>query len=235
MIDDPNVVVSRVKYCSGTSAGWCARQVRNDRVSAECKAYGVLLICSPSVMGAALNPRAFGGRLDLKMWSELRVSWVTLFLLTISAAAKQRRCGLDDGVGSTVAIGGTRVSEDDSLHFLGISGASWLMLTAHWLYANACQKGEESVPFTWDIFHEKWGWMLIWWNLAGVPFFYCANAFFIAQRKVQLSSAATWTLLIVLLAAYYVWDTAQSQRTRFRMKLQRLYVERPWAFPVLPW
>ena len=26
-------------------------------------------------MGAALNPRAFGDRLDLKMWSELRVSW----------------------------------------------------------------------------------------------------------------------------------------------------------------
>ena len=26
-------------------------------------------------MGAALNPRVFGDRLDLKMWSELRVSW----------------------------------------------------------------------------------------------------------------------------------------------------------------
>jgi len=36
------------------------------------------------------------------------------------------------------------------------------MLAAHWLYANACQKGEESVPTTWDIFHEKWGWMLVW-------------------------------------------------------------------------
>lgn len=167
-------------------------------------------------MGAALNPRAFG--LDLKMWSELRVSWITLFLLTLSAAAKQRAADWPRR--------GRRRP---------ISGASLVMLTAHWLYTNACQKGEESVPFTWDIFHEKWGWMLIWWNLAGVPFVYCANSFFIAERDVQLSQSATCALLIVLLAAYYVWDTSQSQRTRFRMKLQGLYVRRPWAFPVLPW
>jgi hypothetical protein len=42
-------------------------------------------------MGATLNPRLLGGRLDLKMWSELRISWLTLFVLTLSAAAKQRR------------------------------------------------------------------------------------------------------------------------------------------------
>ena len=62
------------------------------------------------------------------MWSEIRVSWVTLFVLTLAAAAKA-----------------------------GFNSSSMLLLTAHWLYANACQKGEESVPFTLDIFHEKWG------------------------------------------------------------------------------
>jgi hypothetical protein len=67
------------------------------------------------------------------------VSWVTLFLLTLSAAAKQRRAGMM-GVGGGVGVG---VGGVGRVHH-GISGASWVMLTAHWLYANACQKGEES-------------------------------------------------------------------------------------------
>ena len=94
------------------------------------------------------------------MWSEIRVSWVTLFVLTLAAAAKA-----------------------------GFNSSSMLLLTAHWLYANACQKGEESVPFTLDIFHEKWGWMLIFWNLAGVPFLYSANAFFIAHASAAADAA----------------------------------------------
>ncbi|EEH51851.1 uncharacterized protein MICPUCDRAFT_45028 [Micromonas pusilla CCMP1545] len=172
--------------------------------------------------GAELNPRVFSGRLDLKMWSEIRVSWVTLFVLTLAAAAKA-----------------------------GFNSSSMLLLTAHWLYANACQKGEESVPFTLDIFHEKWGWMLIFWNLAGVPFLYSANAFFIAHASAAadaawgddvtdvyepLSILASLSVLFVLLVAYYVWDTAQSQRTRFRMQRQGTYVPRgALAFPSLPW
>ena len=109
-------------------------------------------------MGAARNPRAFGGKLDWKMWTELRVSWVALFLLTLASAAKARR------------------------RFGAVDPSSAALLLAHWLYANACQKGEESVPFTWDVFHEKWGWMLIFWNLAGVPFAYSVNAAFVASR-----------------------------------------------------
>ena len=33
----------------------------------------------------------------------------------------------------------------------------------------------KSVPFTWDIFHEKWGWMLIWWNLAVRGMYSCVE------------------------------------------------------------
>ena len=28
-------------------------------------------------------------------------------------------------------------------------------------------KGEECIPQTWDMFHEKWGFMVIFWNFAG--------------------------------------------------------------------
>ena len=38
-------------------------------------------------MGVSLNPRI--GRLDLKMWSELRVPWILLFVLTASCAARE--------------------------------------------------------------------------------------------------------------------------------------------------
>ena len=31
-------------------------------------------------------------------------------------------------------------------------------------------KGEECIPQTWDMFHEKWGFMVIFWNFSGVPF-----------------------------------------------------------------
>ena len=37
-----------------------------------------------------------------------------------------------------------------------VSPSMCLMVLAHGLYVNACMKGEECVPTTWDIFFEKW-------------------------------------------------------------------------------
>jgi delta24(24(1))-sterol reductase len=159
-------------------------------------------------MGAWLNPRI--GSFDLKMFAEIRGSWVQLFLLTLSAAMKQLE---DEGA---------------------ISNSMCVMLLAHGLYSNACMKGEECVPTTWDIFYEKWGWMLIYWNFAGVPFVYCFQSFYILKNSPQLSPFKTASLMVVLLFAYYIWDTAQSQKNRFRMKLRGTFVPRK-TFPQLPW
>jgi delta24(24(1))-sterol reductase len=71
-------------------------------------------------MGSALNPRIFF--LDLKLWAEIRVSWILLFLLTCAAASKQ-------------------YEETGTL-----SPSMMFMMTAHFLYTNACQKGEECIP-----------------------------------------------------------------------------------------
>ena len=97
-------------------------------------------------MGAWLNPRI--GSLDLKLWAEIKMSWVTLFLLVLSSAVGQYEAS---GI---------------------ISYGMLVLVFAQGLYANACMKGEECVVSTWDIFAEKWGWMLIFWNLCGVPFVY---------------------------------------------------------------
>jgi delta24(24(1))-sterol reductase len=43
-----------------------------------------------------------------------------------------------------------------------------VMLLATGLYINACAKAEHMIPQTRDMFHEKFGWMLIFWNMAGV-------------------------------------------------------------------
>eukprot|EP00299_Pterocystis_sp_00344_P009633 c4113_g1_i1.p1 GENE.c4113_g1_i1~~c4113_g1_i1.p1 ORF type:complete len:470 (-),score=74.51 c4113_g1_i1:47-1327(-) len=165
-------------------------------------------------MGAPLNPRLFGGRLDLKLWSEIRVPWVILFFVSVSCACKQY----------------------DQYGF--VTPQLWFMCLAHWLYVNACMKGEECIPTTWDFFYEKWGFMLIFWNLAGVPFTYCLSSLYIYQKGPEyfqnFSTTYITTLFIVLLFAYYVWDTANSQRVRFRMSLRANFVPRK-AFPQLPW
>ena len=44
----------------------------------------------------------------------------------------------------------------------------------------------------------------------------------------------TALILVVLIFAYYIWDTAQSQKNRFRMQLKGTYVKR-YTFPQLPW
>ena len=160
-------------------------------------------------MGAILNP--FVGRVDLKLFTELRISWMLLFLLTLSAAARHAE------------------------RFGAASAPLVFLVVAHGLYANACQKGEECVPTTWDVFHEKWGWMLIFWNLVGVPWVYSFNAYWLlANGPVEHSTAYMTALFVALFAAYYVWDTAQSQKNRHRMQERGELVARH-AFPQLPW
>lgn len=82
-------------------------------------------------MGAPLNPRI--GPVDLKMWAECRVPWPVLFFTSVSCALKQ-------------------------YEMRGyVSGPVAFMVLAHFLYTNACQKGEECIPTSFDMFYEKDG------------------------------------------------------------------------------
>ena len=107
-------------------------------------------------MGAPLNPRFLG--IDLKMWSEIRIPWKILFLVSLSAAVKEHdanaAAALAQGLPSTFDLMGMGIVE---LPIIRTSAPLLFMLLAHTLYVNACMKGEECIPTTWDIFYEKWG------------------------------------------------------------------------------
>lgn len=77
--------------------------------------------------------------------------------------------------------------------------------------------------------------MLIFWNISGVPYVYCFQSVYLLKNSwIDHSYFEMACLIVVLLLAYYVWDTAQSQKNRFRMKLRGTYIPR-YSFPQLPW
>ena len=163
-------------------------------------------------MGAELNPRMFG-ILDFKMFFEVRIPWFILFLITLGTAARQY-----EQVGY-------------------VSGEVSLLLLAHFLYANACSKAEELIVPTWDMYYEKWGFMLIFWNLAGVPLSYCHCTIYLANHHPStypMNKYALAVLFIAYLFVYWVWDTTNSQKNRFRAQQSGGAATRR-SFPYLPW
>ncbi|KAG5723670.1 Delta(24(24(1)))-sterol reductase [Termitomyces sp. T112] len=161
-------------------------------------------------MGACLNPRI--GNIDLKMWGEVRIPWVIVFFLAVSGGCKQYE------------------------QYGYVTPNMAFMILATGLYLNACAKGEECIPQTWDMYHEKWGFLVIFWNLAGVPFSYVYSVVYMASHDFSTYRFSTLTYIIMyatLLTAYYIWDTAMSQKSRFKMQSQGITEFRN-TFPQLP-
>ena len=71
-----------------------------------------------------------------------------------------------------------------------------------------------------DMYYEKWGFMLIFWNLAGVPLSYCHCSLYLANHAPSVYEWNRFALVFFYasyLFVYWVWDTANSQKNRFRM------------------
>ncbi|QQK42805.1 C-24(28) sterol reductase [Penicillium digitatum] len=163
-------------------------------------------------MGAELNPRMFK-ILDFKMFFEVRLPWYILLGLTMGTAARQWEM------------------------YGYVSGEVMFLVMAHYLYANACSKGEECIVSTWDMYYEKWGFMLIFWNLAGVPLSYCHCTIYLANHdpaEYRWNRYFLAFLFVAYLFVYWVWDTTNSQKNRFRQQERGTMVSRN-TFPQLPW
>ena len=131
--------------------------------------------------GAVLNPRI--GSIDIKMWCEVRIPWILLFLISLGGVAKQYD------------------------HYGYVSPNQAFMVLATGLYINACAKGEELIPQTWDMVYEKFGWLLSFWNLAGVPFTYSYSIVYMATHDPETYRFPFWANIALygtLLMAYYV-------------------------------
>jgi delta24(24(1))-sterol reductase len=94
-------------------------------------------------MGVILNPRL--GNVDLKMWSEIRIPWKILFFISLSAAVKDHEINIERdllaGITPEVwSFAGGLIQ----MYKIQTSSTLLFMLLAHFLYANACMKGEVS-------------------------------------------------------------------------------------------
>lgn len=157
-------------------------------------------------MGNLLHPRL--GVVDIKMLAEVRVSWFLLFMITVTSLG----LSFENGPADEPALSSRR---------LGLM----VMCIAHFLYANACAKGEHFIPFTWDMTTERFGWMLCFWNLSGVAFLYAFQSLYLANLKnveVVLPPMVPPVLYylvvaVVLVVAYCIFDECQYQKNMFKM------------------
>ena len=160
-------------------------------------------------MGAILNPRI--RNVDIKMVAEARWSWLTLLLITISQAVKQYR------------------------QYGEVSNELCFMIGAHWLYANACAKGEHFIVTTYDMVSERFGFMLNFWNICGVPFVYCFSSVYLGSRA-PMNYKMTYLYGILYLMVYWIWDVANYQKNDLRLARQgEVEARKRRLFPVLPW
>jgi delta24(24(1))-sterol reductase len=88
-----------------------------------------------------------------------------------------------------------------------------------------------------DMYFEKWGFMLIFWNLAGVPLSYCHCTLYIANHdpaEYHWNPYLLTLLFISYLFVYWIWDTANSQKNMFRAQERGVALNRK-TFPQLPY
>jgi delta24(24(1))-sterol reductase len=102
------------------------------------------------------------------------------------------------------------------------------------LYSNATVKGEHYITPTWDMFYEKFGWMLNFWNIAGVPYLYIYQTYYILKNQTSVTESHNdvqiVAIYVLLIVAYYIFDSANCQKASYKIRgIKRA------TFPQVPW
>ncbi len=139
--------------------------------------------------GVELNPELFG--VDLKMWA-YRPSLIGLAVINASFAVVQWE---RDGQLSTAMI-------------------LYQCFTA--IYVFNYFQFEYGMLYTWDIVAEKFGFMLVWGDLAFVPFAYSVVGWYLLDRTEPLSTIATIALPIMFLTGLWIFRGANQQKDEFK-------------------
>lgn len=155
------------------------------------------------LMGAALNPRVRG--FDFKFFCEGRPGLILWVVFNASFAAKQYE-----------------VFGHVSLPMLLVNAFQFLYVADYFFH-------EEAIVTTWDIKHERFGWMLCWGSLVFVPFTYSIQAYYLVTHPHDLPLFAIIGLVALNLAGYAIFRGANIQKHRFRTNPERPVWGRPPA------
>ena len=155
-------------------------------------------------LGTELNPRI--GTFDLKLFLEARPGLMAWVVLDFAFAAKQYQ-----------------------LHG-NISLAMLLVCTFQFWYVADYFRHEEAILSTWDIKHEKLGWMLCWGDLVWVPFTYTIQASYLVEHAHSLPIWGAAAIVLLNIVGYVVFRGANIQKHSFRQDPDRLIWGRPASY-----
>jgi delta14-sterol reductase len=155
------------------------------------------------LMGVALNPRV--GGFDFKYFCESRPGLILWVVIDASLAAKQYAL------------------------FGHITAPMLLVNAFQFLYVADYFFHEEAIVTTWDIKHERFGWMLCWGSLVWVPFTYTIQAYYLVTHPHDLPVIATAAIVALNLAGYAIFRGANLQKHAFRTDPNRPVWGRPAA------
>jgi len=141
-------------------------------------------------LGSELHPRL--GTFDLKFFCESRPGLIGWVLLDFACAAKQYE------------LHGT------------ITTPMLLVVAFQLLYVADYFWHEEAILSTWDIRHERFGWMLCWGCLVWVPFVYSLQTLYLVQHVHELPAWAVVGIIALNLGGYVIFRGANWQKHRFR-------------------
>jgi len=154
--------------------------------------------------GAMRNPRL--GSFDLKLFCEARPGLIAWVVIDFSLAAKQYQ-----------------------LH--GIVTVSMILVCAfQFWYVTDYFLHEEAILTTWDIKHEKFGWMLCWGDLVWVPFTYTIQAYYLVQHTHDLPWWGVIGIVAINAAGYVIFRGANLQKHEFRRRPRSLIWDKPPEF-----
>jgi protein-S-isoprenylcysteine O-methyltransferase Ste14 len=153
------------------------------------------------VMGVSLNPRVRA--FDVKFFCESRPALMLWVVIDASLAAKQYQ-----------------------LH--GHVTTPMLLVNAfQFLYVADYFFHEEAILTTWDIKHERFGWMLCWGCLVWVPFTFSIQAYYLVTHTHPLSAPAAAGIIAMNIAGYVIFRSVNLQKHRFRRDPSRAVWGRP--------
>ena len=118
------------------------------------------------VMGRELNPRI--GTFDFKFFCESRPGLMLWVVINASLAAKQYE-----------------LYGEVTTPMLLVNAFQFLYVADYFFY-------EEAILSTWDIKHERFGWMLCWGCLVWVPFTFSIQAYFLVTHAHELPAWAAY-------------------------------------------